>query len=92
MAKADFKHHAAFIVTRWEDGLEQSVAESRWVRTAVSLGAEFALSVADAWQGCGIGQRLLAALVECGREHSLRCLMGDHHAQLQFPALHTRSG
>ena len=77
LANADFKHHAAFIVTRWENGLEQAVAEGRWVRTATSPSAEFALSVADAWQGCGIGQRLLAALVQTGREQDLRCLTGD---------------
>ncbi len=77
MAGADFKHHAAFIVTRWEDGLEHAVAEGRWVRTAVNSSAEFAMSVADAWQGCGIGQRLLTALVQTGREQGLPCLMGD---------------
>lgn len=77
MAGADFKHHVAFIVTRCKDGQEQAVAEGRWVRTAVNTNAEFALSVADAWQGCGIGQRLLAALVQTGREQGLRCLMGD---------------
>lgn len=77
MAGADFKHHVAFIVTRWEDGLEHAIAEGRWVRTAVNPGAEFALSVADAWQGCGIGQRLLAALVQTAREQGLRCLTGD---------------
>jgi GNAT superfamily N-acetyltransferase len=77
MAGADFKHHVAFIVTRWEDGLEHAVAEGRWVRTAVNPGAEFAMSVADAWQGCGIGQRLLTALVQTGREQGLPCLMGD---------------
>lgn len=77
MADADFKHLVAFIVTRWEDGLEHAVAEGRWVRTALNPGAEFALAVADAWQGCGIGQRLLAALVQTGREQGLPCLMGD---------------
>lgn len=77
MADADFKHHVAFIVTRYEDGLEHAVAEGRWVRTAVAPGAEFALSVADDWQGCGIGRRLLSALVQAGREQGLPCLLGD---------------
>ena len=77
MADADFKHHVAFIVTRCEDGLEHAVAEGRWVRTAVAPGAEFALSVADAWHGCGIGRRLLSALVQAAREQGLPCLLGD---------------
>lgn len=77
MANADFKHHVAFIVTRCEDGLEQAVAEGRWVRTATKPSAEFALSVADTWQGCGVGQRLLARLVQTGREQGLHSLMGE---------------
>lgn len=77
MADADFQRHAAFIVTRPVDGLEQAVAEGRWVRTAVNPGAEFALCVADAWQGRGIGRQLLRALVQAGREQGLPCLQGD---------------
>ncbi len=77
MADVDFKHRAAFIVTHWLDGLEHAVAEGRWVRTSVTPGAEFALSVADAWQGHGIGGRLLSALVQAGREQGLPCLSGD---------------
>ena len=77
MADVDFKHHVAFIVTHWQDGLEHAVAEGRWVRTSVAPGAEFALSVADAWQGHGIGRHLLSALVQAGREKGLPCLSGD---------------
>lgn len=83
MADADFKHHVAFVVTCWKDGLEHAVAEGRWVRTGVNPGAEFALSVADAWQGHGIGQRLLAALLQTGRDAGLSCLLGDMLASNQ---------
>ncbi len=77
MAEADFQRHAAFIVTRQEDGLEHALGEGRWVRSAANPGAEFALSVADAWQGRGIGRQLLSALVQAGREQGLPCLLGD---------------
>jgi acetyltransferase len=77
MADADFQRHAAFVVTRHVDGLEHAVAEGRWVRTAVNPGAEFALCVADAWQGRGIGRQLLRALVRAGQEQGLPCLQGD---------------
>lgn len=77
MAQADFQRHAAFIVTHATGGLEHAVAEGRWVRTAVDPGAEFALSVADAWQGQGIGRHVLRALVQAGHEEGLPCLLGD---------------
>ena len=77
MATADFDRHAAFIVTCQQDGLEHAVGEGRWVRTAAAPGAEFALAVADAWQRQGIGGRLLAALVQAGRDQGLTCLTGD---------------
>ena len=77
MAHADFQRHAAFIVTCMVNGMEHAVAEGRWVRTAVTPGAEFALCVADAWQGQGIGRQLLRALVEAGQEQGLPCLLGD---------------
>lgn len=77
LAKADFRSHAAFIVTWQADGLAHAVAEGRWVRTGVSAGAEFALSVGDAWQHQGIGGRLLRSLVDHARRQGLDSLVGD---------------
>jgi acetyltransferase len=77
LASPDFLSHAAFIVTRQAGGLEHAVAEARWVRGGSASGAEFALSVADAWQHQGIGRRLLHALIDSARAHGLQGLVGD---------------
>ena len=77
LADADFKHHAAFIVTRWHGDRQHAVAEGRWVRTGGAGCAEFALSVADAWQHQGIGGRLLHTLVCTARAQGIQSLQGD---------------
>jgi len=77
LAGTDFSRHAAFIVTHGAAGTEQAVAEGRWVCTGGQPEAEFALSVADAWQGLGVGRRLLAALVDTARRRGLHTLVGD---------------
>lgn len=77
LAAADFSSHGAWVVTAQVQGLEQLVAEGCWVRCGTAGGAEFALSVADAWQRQGIGQRLLQALVDSARAQGLHSLVGD---------------
>lgn len=77
LATADFHHHAAFVVTHWSGGLEHAVAEGRWVRTGLAHDAEFALSVADAWQHQGIGGQLMRALADTARRQGLTSLVGD---------------
>lgn len=77
LAGADFRRHAAFIVTRQTGGLAQAVAEGCWVRSGGASGAEFALSVADAWQHQGIGHQLLRTLVDTARAQDIACLIGD---------------
>ena len=39
--------------------------------------ADFAMVIADAWQGCGIGRKLLAHLRDCARLRGIKSLSGD---------------
>lgn len=56
-------------------GDEQMLAEGRWVReTTAGVTAEFALSVADGWQGHGLGRRLLLALVQTAQQQQVQAL------------------
>ena len=38
---------------------------------------EFALAVGDAWQKCGVGRKLMTALIDCARQKGYRAVVGD---------------
>ena len=71
----DDSREMAVAATAMRDGGETLIGVSRYVRDNGS--AEFALVVADAWQGRGIGRRLLAKLIEVARRRGLKRLYGD---------------
>lgn len=53
------------------------IGVARYVRDADGDAAEFAIVVADAWHGRGIGRRLLERLAAIARRRGVRCLYGD---------------
>lgn len=60
----DYRRHMAFAVTTLSDGVEQFVGVARYVVDPATLSADIAVVIADAWQGQGLGRRLLATLLE----------------------------
>lgn len=66
----------ALVVVAEVDGEERIVGNGHCVADARRVG-EFAVAVADAWQGKGIGRRLIRRLVASAREAGLRMLRGD---------------
>jgi acetyltransferase len=57
---------------------DRIVAEARYVRDEECAdGAEFAVTVADDWQGLGLGRQLLSRLGRHARTQGLRHLHGD---------------
>ncbi len=59
----DYTHHLALVAEVFEDDREIAVAEARYVRGNDPSVAEFAVSVADQWQGQGLASRLLGTLL-----------------------------
>ena len=59
----DYADHLALVAEVFEDGREIVVAEGRYVRGADPSVAEFAVSVADRWQGQRLASRLLDKLI-----------------------------
>jgi acetyltransferase len=53
------------------------IGVARYVRDAEGAAAEFAIVVADAWHGRGIGRRLLERLAAIARTRGVRQLYGD---------------
>ena len=64
MTHIDYRRHMAFAVTTVSDGVEKFVGVGRYVVDASTLTADIALVLADAWQGRGLGRRLLATLLD----------------------------
>ena len=62
--EVDYADHVALVAEVFADGRETVIAEARYVRTAADPGAaEFAVSVAEDWQGKGLARRLVGKLV-----------------------------
>lgn len=73
----DYVNHMALVVSvaRADGSGEVLIADGRFV---IEDGvAEFAMLVADAWQGKGVGRRLFATLVRAARASGAREVFGE---------------
>jgi len=55
---------------------EREVGVCRYVRLPDGERCEFAIVLADAWQGRGLGRRLMARLADIARERGLKAMVG----------------
>ena len=76
MTHIDYRCHMAFAVTAAKDGVERFVGVGRYVVDPTKPTAEFALVIADARQGQGLGRRLLEVLLEHAQEAGVHELEG----------------
>ncbi|CAM3726883.1 GNAT family N-acetyltransferase [Roseateles saccharophilus] len=81
LTDVDQRLHRAWVVEADEPG-RRVIADARFVCDPAQPGmAEFALAVADDWQGRGLGRRLIAHLIAQARRQGLRQLYGDVQAE-----------
>jgi len=62
------------------DGIEppeKQIGVARYVVNPDGESVEFALAVGDDWQKCGVGRKLMTALIECARMKGYRAVVGD---------------
>ncbi|HWZ70320.1 MAG TPA: GNAT family N-acetyltransferase [Casimicrobiaceae bacterium] len=76
MTHIDYHRHMAFAVITVIDAVEQFVGVGRYVVEAATLNADIALVLADAWQGQGLGHRLLETLLEHATSAGIRQAAG----------------
>ena len=76
LVNVDYSRDMALAATAMIDG-ETLIGVARYVSDRNNEAAEFALVVADAWQGRGIGSRLLAKLIDVARRRGLKRLYGE---------------
>jgi GNAT superfamily N-acetyltransferase len=74
----DPDHELALLAIATQAGREVCVGEARYAVTEESpCEREFALAVADHWQGLGIGSRLLRNLTDHAQRNGVERLYGD---------------
>ena len=76
LVNVDYSRDMALAATAMLEG-EALIGVARYVQDKDNESAEFAIVVADAWQGRGIGRRLLAKLIDVARRRGLKRLYGD---------------
>lgn len=77
LTTVDFSRDMALAATVMLDESEVLIGVARYVLDRDGRACEFALVVADAWQGHGIGKRLLGKLVDVARRRGVPRIYGD---------------
>lgn len=78
LTNVDTAWHRAWVVEAETPEGPTLLADARYVRDPAQPGrAEFALAVADAWQGRGLGRRLIAHLIDNARQQGVVELFGE---------------
>jgi acetyltransferase len=72
----DYDREMAFVATVAGEARETEVAVARYVANPDGESCEFALVVADGWQGRGLGRRLMEQLIAVARARGLRRMIG----------------
>jgi acetyltransferase len=73
----DYRSHVALVAEIFTGGHETVVAEARYACGADPAEAEFAVSVAEAWQGRGLASLLLGKLLCRAAEAGLTRMVGE---------------
>jgi len=76
LVNIDYQQHMALAALMERDGDDRIVGVARYAVEPDNLLHEFAVVVADEWQGQGIGRTLLTDLFNYASQHGLRRLVG----------------
>jgi len=77
-AMTDYDPRRQVAIAARDDRSGRLVADARFVKDPQAGNeAEFAIAVADAWQGAGLGRSLLHRLLDEARRRGIRALYGD---------------
>lgn len=77
LTQVDYTEHLALVAEVFRDGREMVIAEARYACGQDRSEAEFAVSVAEPWQGLGLARLLLGKLVERAAFSGVRRLVGE---------------
>ena len=77
LTTVDFSRDMALAAVLMLDGREVLIGVARYVQEANDRACEFALVIADAWQGRGIGRGMMEKLIAVARSRGLTQIHGD---------------
>jgi acetyltransferase len=73
----DYDREMALIAVVQEDGKEKEIAVARYAMNPDGESCEFAIVVADQWQGRGIGSEIMRNLMGAARHRGIRVMEGQ---------------
>jgi len=73
----DYDREMAFLAVFFEEGVETEVGVARYTMNIDDLSCEFAVVVADAWQGRGVATALMDALMDEAKSKGLVWIEGE---------------
>jgi acetyltransferase len=73
----DYSREMALIAVIAEQGKETEIGVARFAINPDANTCEFALVIADAMQGKGLGQKLMTALMDAARDKGLKIMQGE---------------
>jgi acetyltransferase len=86
--RPEYPHEQALIATLQEGGAEKEIGVARFAAEKGKTNAEFAIVIADAWQGKGLGTRMMRELFDAATQAGMRHMEGvvlqDNRSMLQM--------
>ncbi|MCF8145825.1 MAG: bifunctional acetate--CoA ligase family protein/GNAT family N-acetyltransferase [Deltaproteobacteria bacterium] len=76
LTQIDYDRHIALVALRREAGEDEMLGVARAIAGPDNEEAEFSVAVGDAWQGKGIGRKLLRTCLRVGKEYGIKTLYG----------------
>ncbi len=81
LTQIDYDREMAFVATTQEHDRELELGVVRYATNPDAESCEFAIVVADAWQGKGLAHRLMSVLIDTARSRGLKFMTGDFLAE-----------
>lgn len=86
LTKIDYKNEMAIVAEVKKEELREVIAVARIVRDKDTDAAEFAIIIADEWQGKGLGSEMTNFMISIAKEmkfEKLYALLYSHNQQMQ---------
>ena len=81
LTQIDYDREMAFVATTTEYERELELGVVRYATNPDGESCDFAIVVADAWQGKGLARRLMSVLIDTARSRGMKFMTGDFLAE-----------